>query len=85
MERAIKEKSADLTKRGASKNDLARVLSPMETELRNARADLQRLLLKRSEVIEYAKREATLFGVGALQYRRKTGCGCNSCNSLLIV
>lgn len=87
MERGIKEKAADLTKRGATKNDLARVLSPMETELRNARADLQRLLLKRSEVVEYSKRESTLFGIGHLKYRRKKGCacGCNSCNSLLIV
>jgi len=87
MDKSIREKSADLTKRGASKTDLARVLSPMETELRNARADLQSLLLKRSEVVEYSKREATLFGIGALKYRRKKGCacGCNSCNSLLVV
>ena len=87
MDKAIRDKAADLTKRGASKSDLARVLAPMETELRNARADLQNLLLKRSEVVEYSKRESTLFGIGALKYRRKKGCscGCNSCNSLLVV
>lgn len=66
MEKAIKDKTRDLTARGANKSDLARVLSPIEAELRNARADLQRLLLKRSEVVEYSKREATLFGVGRI-------------------
>ena len=62
LERAIKQKIKSLTDQGATKNDLARIISPMEAALRNLRSDLQRLLQKKSDVIEYSKREATLFG-----------------------
>lgn len=61
-EKQIKEKTRELSARGATKNDLARILAPYEAQLRNARADLLKLVEKRSEVIEYSKREATLFG-----------------------
>ena len=66
LEKGIKEQTRELTARNATKNDLARILAPIEAQLRNARADLQTLLLKRSEVVEYAKKEATLFGIGRI-------------------
>ena len=68
LERMIKSKTKSLTDQGASKADLARILTPLEATLRNLRSDLQRLLQKKTEVIEYSKREATLFG-----QRRKYG------------
>ena len=69
LERQIKAKIKTLTDQGATKNDLARIIAPLEASLRNLRSDLQRLLQKKSEVIEYSKREATLFG----RKRRRTG------------
>lgn len=69
FERQIKAKIKTLTDQGATKNDLARIIAPLEASLRNLRSDLQRLLQKKSEVIEYSKREATLFG----RKRRRTG------------
>jgi len=51
---------------------LARIISPLETTLRNQRADLQRLLQKKTEVIEYSKNEATLFGLRRRPHIRQT-------------
>lgn len=69
-ERQIKAKTKTLTDQGATKNDLARILAPLEATLRNLRSDYQRLLQKRSEVIEYSKREARLFGRKKRKYGR---------------
>jgi len=63
QDQEIKQKTKTLTAQRATKNDLARVLAPLETSLRNNRSELARLMLKRSEVIEYSKNEARLFGL----------------------
>jgi len=65
LDKQVKAKIKDLTERKATKADLQRIVSPYEIQLRNLRADLQRLLLNRSKVIEYSKNEASLFGVSA--------------------
>jgi len=62
LETEIKSKIKTLSDRNAGRADVQRIISPMETALRNARLDLQNLLSKRGEVIEYSKNEATLFG-----------------------
>lgn len=62
LEKTIKTKIRTLTDQGANKSDLARIIAPLEAHLRNLRADLQKLLQKKTEIIEYSKREATLFG-----------------------
>lgn len=72
LERLIKSKIKALTDQGASKTDLARIISPMEATLRNQRADLQRLLQKKTEVIEYSKNEARLFGLRRRPHIRQT-------------
>lgn len=66
QEKKIKLLTKDLTDRKASRNDIARILEPEERYLRNARLELQRLLLKKTEVVEYAKNEQTLFGIGKI-------------------
>lgn len=62
LDNAIKLKTKNLTAQKATKDDLQRILSPMEATLRNLRADLQRMILQKQNIIEYGKREATLFG-----------------------
>lgn len=62
-ERIIRDEIKRLTAAKATKADLQRIVAPYETSLRNLRADLQRLILKKSEVVEYSKREAQLFGI----------------------
>lgn len=62
-ERIIRDEIKRLTAARATKADLQRIVAPYETSLRNLRADLQRLILKKSEIVEYSKREAQLFGI----------------------
>lgn len=64
QERKNKSILSDLTKRGATRADIARVLEPEERLLRNLRSELLRLVNKRAEIVEYSKKENTLFGVG---------------------
>lgn len=61
-EKEIKQKIKSLTDRQASRDDIARIIQPLETSLRNLRVELSRLLQKKSEIVEYSKNEATLFG-----------------------
>jgi len=68
LDKEIRAKIKDLTDRKATKDDLQRIISPMEATLRNLRSDLQRLMLQKSQVIEYSKNEATLFGI---RHRRR--------------
>ena len=62
IDRELKQKIRTLTEKKASQIDINRIVQPLETALRTARVDLARLLAKKDEVIEYSKREATLFG-----------------------
>lgn len=66
LDNQIKLQTRTLTARNATKDDLQRILAPMEAQLRNLRADLQRKMLQKQNIIEYGKREASLFG-----HRRK--------------
>lgn len=63
LERQIKAQIKTLADRRAKQADIERIIQPMEASLRNLRLDLQRLMAKKSEVIEYSKNEATLFGL----------------------
>lgn len=63
LDREIKAKIKSLTEKKATKSDLQRIVAPMETKLRNLRAELQRLLLQKSKVIEYSRNEPALFGL----------------------
>ena len=58
----LKNKIRLLAQNNASKAEVQRITAPLEARARNARLDLQRLLTARSQVIEYSKNEATLFG-----------------------
>lgn len=62
-ETALRTETRLLVSRDATKADVQRITQPLETRLRNARFELQRLLQKRSEVVEYSKNEARLFGL----------------------
>ena len=62
LDNQIKLKTKSLTAQKATKDDLQRILSPMEARLRNLRADLQRMILQKQNIIEYGKKEASLFG-----------------------
>ncbi len=61
-EKEIRQKIKSLTERKASTSDIARIIQPLESSLRNKRVELQRLLQKKTEIVEYSKNEATLFG-----------------------
>lgn len=63
LDNQIKLKTKTLTAQKATPADLQRILSPLEATLRNLRADLQRKILQKQNVIEYGKREASLFGL----------------------
>jgi len=63
LDNQIKIKTKSLTSNNATREDLQRILAPMEGQLRNYRADLQRKLLQKQNIVEYGKREASLFGV----------------------
>lgn len=63
LERQIKAQIKTLADRRAKQADIERIVQPMEASLRNLRLDLQRLMAKKTEVIEYSKNEATLFGL----------------------
>ena len=69
LDKNIKLKIKDLTDRKASKNDLQRIISPLEATLRNMRSDLQRLVQQKSNIIEYSKKESALFGFKHKKYR----------------
>lgn len=66
VEKSLKIKIKELADRKATLTDISRIVAPMEAQLRNARAELARLLQKKAQVIEYSKNEARLFG-----YRRR--------------
>jgi len=63
LDNQIKLQTRTLTARNATKDDLQRILAPLEAQLRNLRADLQRKILQKQNIIEYGKREASLFGL----------------------
>lgn len=63
LDKEIRAKIKDLTERKATKDDLQRIISPLEATLRNMRADLQRLIQQKSQIVEYSKKEASLFGI----------------------
>ena len=65
-EKELRNKIKTLTDRGGSKAEIQRIVEPIEAKLRNQRIRLQQLIQKKSEVIEYSKREAQLFGVSGL-------------------
>lgn len=70
-ERQLRDKIKTLTASGASKSDLARIIQPFEAVLRNLRIELSQLLQRKSQVLEYSKNEATLFGhkkIGRLKF-----------------
>lgn len=62
LDNQIKLQTRTLTARNATKDDLQRIMAPLEAQLRNLRADLQRKILQKQNIIEYGKREASLFG-----------------------
>ena len=61
-DRDLKAKIRSLSERKASAEDIRRIVAPLEAALRNSRAQLATMVQKRAEVVEYSKREATLFG-----------------------
>lgn len=63
LEKEMRAKIKVLTDRKATASDIARIIQPYETGLRNLRVELSRLLQKKSEVIEYSKNEIRLFGI----------------------
>ena len=71
LDNDIKLQTRTLTAKKATAADLQRILSPYEARLRNLRADLQRLLLNKQNIVEYGKREASLFGVWRRNYSLK--------------
>ncbi len=64
LEKESKAKIKSLTERKASPNDIARIMQPYETQLRNLRVELQRLLQQKTQIVEYSKNEPRLFGHG---------------------
>lgn len=65
-EKELRAKIKSLTDRNATKAEIQRIVEPLEARLRNQRIQLQQLIQKKSDVIEYSKREAQLFGVSGL-------------------
>lgn len=61
-ENDLRAKIRQLASANASKTEVQRITQPLETRLRNARLELQRLLQAREKVIEYSKSEPALFG-----------------------
>jgi citrate lyase gamma subunit len=74
-EKEVKSKIKSLTDRGASKAEIQRIVEPLEARLRAARIELQKLISRRDQVVEYSKRETELFsglrGIGQLFGRHK--------------
>lgn len=62
-EKNLKSKIKTLTDRGATKSEIQKIVEPFEAALRNQRVNLQKLLQKKTDVLEYSKNEKTLFGV----------------------
>ncbi len=62
-EKSLKSKIKTLTDRGATKSEIQKIVEPYEATLRNQRVNLQKLLQKKTDVLEYSKNEKTLFGV----------------------
>lgn len=69
LERDIKKQIKELVDRKAKQADIVRIVQPFESALRNRRLELQKLLQKKTEVIEHSKNEVTLFGIGG--FRKK--------------
>jgi hypothetical protein len=63
LDKEMRQKIKVLTDRRATASDIARIIQPYETGLRNLRVELSRLLQKKNEVIEYSKNEIRLFGI----------------------
>lgn len=66
LEKQVRDKIADLSRRGASRADVQRLVSPLQVALTSARVRLNQLQSKRDEVLQYAAREQTLFGIGRI-------------------
>lgn len=63
LEKTVKAKIRSLQDHGATRAQMQDIVSPLERQLRNLRADLVALAGKKSQIIEYSKNEATLFGL----------------------
>jgi hypothetical protein len=66
-EKALKTKIKSLADRKATKSEIQKIVEPLEAALRNQRVALQKLLLKKGEISDYAKKEVTLFGLSGLK------------------
>lgn len=67
LDKQVKQKIADLTKRGATSEQVNDIIQPLEAALRRARIDYTNLMNKRGEVSQAAKNELSLFdGIGGL-------------------
>lgn len=66
-----KQKKAALQRyaKEATPTQMAKILEPIEAALRRDGQELQRLILKRSEILESAKNQGSLFGIGRRRWR----------------
>lgn len=62
-EKELKQKIKTLSDRGATKSEIQKIVEPFEARLRDQRITLQKLIAKKSEITDYAKKEITLFGI----------------------
>lgn len=62
-QRELNSEIRRLAQAGADKKTVQQLTIGLETRLRNARVDLQKLLSKRQEILEYAQNEPRLFGI----------------------
>jgi hypothetical protein len=70
-EKELKQKIKSLSDRGATKTEIQKIVEPFETRLRNQRITLQKLIAKKSEIAEYAKKETTLFGISGTRRTKR--------------
>ena len=63
IDRQLKAKIKTLAQQRATAEQVRQIVAPFEAALRTKRAELARLLQKRSEITEYSKNEPQLFGI----------------------
>jgi hypothetical protein len=61
LEKQLKDKQADLIKRGATDAQIIELTAPINAAIQKAKLDLRRLVDNRDEVASYAKQEQNLF------------------------
>ena len=61
LEKQLREKQADLIKRGATDAQIIELTAPINAAIQKAKLDLRRLIDNREEVANYAKQEQNLF------------------------